>query len=116
MDRLFPVSLRRKRVRSRLLEEIETVVIRNVENLRWATLQNVEDAFRRFALELEERLAASFAATRDAMSAALNQRTQRGEAIEAAIADGQATSSRLLAIEQRLSSYSKPDGSSVDAA
>jgi GTPase Era involved in 16S rRNA processing len=116
MDRLFPVSVRRKRVHSRLLKEIETVVIRNVENLRWATLQNLEDAFRRFGSELDERLEASLVATRGAMNVALNRRTQHSEAIATAIADGQTASSRLLAIERRLGSYAESDGSSLWAA
>ncbi|MFY9983895.1 MAG: hypothetical protein WAK31_04010 [Chthoniobacterales bacterium] len=116
MDKFFPASIRRQRVHSRLLREIEAILIRNVENLRWATLQNMEDAFRRFGFELDERLATSLAATRDAMNAALDRRRQHSEASEAAIAAGQATSARLLSVERRLSSYAGTGGSSLRAA
>src|SRR5438876_5287427 len=64
--------MRGTRMRKRLLDEIDAVVIRNVENLRWATRQNLEDSFRRFGAELDERLAMSLAATRGAMQKALS--------------------------------------------
>src|SRR6266567_6044144 len=41
-DQLLPPGIRKTRMRKRLLEEIDAVVIRNVENLRWATRQNIE--------------------------------------------------------------------------
>jgi ribosome biogenesis GTPase A len=104
LDRFFPTSVRRKRVCNRVLREIEVVLVRNVENLRWATLQNLEDAFRRFGFELDERLATSLAATRGAMKAALNRRTQQSEAIETAIIEEEATVAKLLSIERRLRS------------
>lgn len=101
-DGFLPHSIRRRRMRRRLLDEIDSVLRRNVENLRWATRQNLEDAFRRFGAELDERLALSLDATRGAMKAALNRRTEHSEAVEAEIADAEATSSRLREIAQAL--------------
>jgi hypothetical protein len=103
-------------VRERLLKEIDAVLIRNVENLRWATMQNLEDAFRHFGSELDERLAMSLAATRGAMEAALYRRTQHSEAVEAEIANGQAAFARLLAIERELGSRAELAGSPLVAA
>jgi GTP-binding protein EngB required for normal cell division len=102
MDRLLPVSIRRKRLRKRLLKEIDAALIRNVENLRWVTIQNLEDAFRHFRSELDEGLTMSLVATRGAMKAALHQSTQHSQAVEAEIADSQAASAKLFAIEQEL--------------
>jgi GTP-binding protein EngB required for normal cell division len=102
MDRFLPASMRRKRVRERLLKEIDAVLTRNVENLRWATIQNLEDAFRNFGSELDDRLATSLVATRGAMKAALDRRTRRSEAVDAEIANARAASARLLAIEREL--------------
>jgi hypothetical protein len=102
LDRVLPPSLRRKRVRSRLLEEIESVLCRNVENLRWATRQNLEDAFRRFGAELDERLALSLDATRGAMQAAFARRTEHSEAIEAEIAERNASLAKLQQIASAL--------------
>jgi GTPase SAR1 family protein len=111
MDRFLPAPIRRKRVRERLVKEIDAVVIRNVENLRWATIQNFEDAFRRFGSELDERLAMSLSATRGAMKAALDRRTQHSRSLEAEIANGQAVSAKLLALERELGSRSDVTGS-----
>ena len=102
LDRFLPSSLRRKRLRRRLLEEISAVLTRNVENLRWTTRQNLEDAFRKFGAELDDRLAMSLTATRGAMKAALERRTQHSEAVEGEIAKKQAASSKLAEISDAL--------------
>jgi GTP-binding protein EngB required for normal cell division len=106
LDRFLPPSLRRRRLRRRLLEEINSVLTRNIENLRWATRQNLEDAFRKFGAELDERLAMSLAATRGAMKAALERRTQHSEAVEGEIAEKQAASSELAEISDALAKMS----------
>ena len=87
LDRFLPIPIRRRRLRSRLLEEIGSVLRRNVENLRWATRQNLEDAFRKFGAELDERLALSLSATRGAMKAALDRRVQHAQAVEAELTE-----------------------------
>jgi predicted GTPase len=102
LDRFLPAALRRRRLRARLLEEIEVVLRRNVENLRWATRQNLGDSFRRFGAELDERLALSLDATRGAMQAALGRRIQHTEAVEAEIAEKQKTSLALAGIGEAI--------------
>jgi GTP-binding protein EngB required for normal cell division len=101
-DRFLPAPMRRRRIRKRLLDEIDAVVIRNVENLRWATRQNLEDAFRRFGTELDERLAMSLAATRGAMQKALEQRKQHTEQIDSEIEVKQTALSGLAEIAKTL--------------
>jgi hypothetical protein len=66
-DGFLPTSVRKARVRKRLIQEIDALVKRNVENLRWATRKNVEDAFRRFGRTLEESLTSNIEATRGIM-------------------------------------------------
>jgi GTP-binding protein EngB required for normal cell division len=102
MDRLLPASLRESHLRRRLLKEIDSVLIRNVENLRWATMQNLEDAFRRFGPELDDRLAMSLVATRGAMKAALDRRTQHSAAVGVEATNAQMGAARFLAIEREL--------------
>jgi len=102
LDRFLPGTMRKKRVRLRLQKEIDKVVCRNVENLRWATLQNLEDAFRRFGSELDERLTGSLTTTRGAMKAALNLRIAHSEAVQSKLAEAQASCARLVAIEREL--------------
>lgn len=45
-ERFLPPFLRRDRARRRVLKEIDLLAHRNVENLRWATIQNAQDTFR----------------------------------------------------------------------
>lgn len=101
-DRFLPAPMRRRRMRKRLLEQIDAVVVRNVENLRWATRQNLEDTFRRFGAELDERLAMSLAATRGAMQKALEKRKQHAEQIDSEIEARQTALSRLAEIARAL--------------
>jgi ribosome biogenesis GTPase A len=101
-DQFLPSGIRKARTRKYLLEEIDTVVIRNVENLRWATRQNLEETFRRFGAELDERLAMSLAATRGAMQKALEQRKAHAEQIDSEIEAKQRGSSHLAEIAETL--------------
>jgi ribosome biogenesis GTPase A len=101
-DRFLPAPVRSRRMRQRLLEEIDAVVIRNVENLRWATRQNLEDTFRRFGLELDDRLSMTLGATRGAMKKALEQRKQHTEQIDSEIELNQTALSQLETIARNL--------------
>ena len=69
LDRFLPPELRKHRVQKRLFEEMKTLVAHNVENIRWATLRNLDDSFRRFSSTLDERLNDTAEATREAMRA-----------------------------------------------
>jgi len=106
-DRFLPAPMHKRRMRQRLLEEIDAVVIRNMENLRWATRQNLEDTFRRFGAELDERLAMSLAATRGAMQKALEQRKQHSEQVDPEIATKHKALSRLAEIAETLTHQDK---------
>jgi len=108
IDQVLPAAIRKSRMRKRLLEEIDAVVIRNVENLRWATLQNIEDAFRRFGAELDERLAISLDATRGAMRKALEERKAHAEQIDAEIETKQRDLSHLVEIAEILARHEPP--------
>ncbi|MGB9475739.1 MAG: dynamin family protein, partial [Candidatus Udaeobacter sp.] len=101
-DRFLPAPVRTRRMRQRLLEEIDAVVIRNVENLRWATRQNLEDTFRRFGAELDDRLSMSLDATRGAMKKALEQRRQHTEQIDSEIELNQTALSQLARVARNL--------------
>jgi GTP-binding protein EngB required for normal cell division len=83
LDRFLPASTRKRRIRRRLQSEIETLVRRNVENLRWAARQNVEDAFRRFDAALDELFTDSIETTRNVIVAARDRRLNQADRIEA---------------------------------
>jgi len=104
-DTFLPAGMRKARMRKRLLQEIDAVVIRNVENLRWATRQNMEDTFRRFGAELDERLTMSLDATRGAMRKALEQRKAHAEQIDSEIETKQRGLSHLAEIAETLARH-----------
>jgi GTP-binding protein EngB required for normal cell division len=79
LDRLLPTTLRVARIKIRLTTEVGELVQRNVENLRWATLQNLDDAFRRFSGWFDDRIAEAIGATRGAIETALAKRREHAE-------------------------------------
>ena len=81
LDKLLPSTMRISRMKKRLSRQIDTLVRHNVENLRWATLQNLNDAFHRFALTLDQRFAETTAATHGAIEATYVKRRKHAEAI-----------------------------------
>ena len=82
IDRLLPAAAARMRAKRRLAEQVESLVARNIENLRWATLQNIDDAFRRFSGWFGDHLAEAIEATRGAISAAQERRQQQAGEVE----------------------------------
>lgn len=81
LDKLLPSGIRIARLKKRLSRQIDNLVRHNVENLRWATLQNLNDAFRRFGLVLDQRFQETIAATHGAMEAAYVKRKEHAEAV-----------------------------------
>lgn len=76
VDRALPRSMREKRIRTRLKKQISYLVVRNTENLRWATIQNIDATFRQFARELDAELAETVDATEGAITAAYTKRKE----------------------------------------
>jgi hypothetical protein len=101
-DGLLPASVRKARLRRRLLQEIGTVVQRNVENLRWATRQNVVDAFRRFGRALDEAFATNIEATRGIIVLAHDRRLNQADCTETEIAAVEASKTTLMDIQTEL--------------
>ncbi|MBN1269397.1 MAG: dynamin family protein [Kiritimatiellae bacterium] len=99
-DRLLPATWRYKRMRKRLDAKIEDLVVSNVENLRWSTLQNLDTSFRRFASDLDERLRLTVDATRGAIQAAMEKRRTHADSIAEDVARLRA----LLADMERIGS------------
>ena len=62
-------------------DRIGELVRRNVENLRWATLQNINISFARFASRIKERLEETVAATKGGMEVAHSRKKEHGETV-----------------------------------
>lgn len=80
-DRFLPGSLRKRRAMRRLSEKIGALVMHNVENLRWATLRNLDRAFMCFASSLDDCLDETIAATKGAIQVACAKREQQASRI-----------------------------------
>jgi GTP-binding protein EngB required for normal cell division len=77
LEHALPARLRQARLRQEMTARIGALVQRNVENLRWATLQGLNDTFRRFSAALDERFAEALSVTDGVIGAALAQRQSR---------------------------------------
>jgi len=98
---LAPVA-RWRRVRDRLSRQVDEVVLRNVENLRWTIRQNLEEAIRGFQMGLDERLRLSQIATREALELGLNRRQRRQDEAKDELVQLTEVDARLTAIADAL--------------
>jgi hypothetical protein len=113
LETFLPGSAQTRRARARLKAEIESLVQRNVENLRWATVQNIEETFRRFATWFDERLAETITATQGAIEAARRKRGEQGQGAAAALAQLKGASEWLAASEREIARYGGIDASDI---
>ena len=67
--------------RQQLREQGLEMAVSNVENLRWALFQNIDDSFRRFSTQLTARLEETKAATRRAIATAVERRQHQDDSI-----------------------------------
>jgi GTP-binding protein EngB required for normal cell division len=82
IDRLFPMRLRRSRLRARMIRLADELIVRNAENLRWAILRGLDETFRKATAQFEERLDEAIAATNDVIRDALARRRDKSFAIQ----------------------------------
>ncbi len=105
VERLLPQQLRQARVRGRMVEAIRAAVRRNVENLRWAMVQNVDDAFRKLAATLDQHIADSIEATRGIMLSTRLRRLEHGDRVAAEIADIASSLAKLTALHAEIARF-----------
>ncbi|MGC8778495.1 MAG: dynamin family protein, partial [Candidatus Caldatribacteriaceae bacterium] len=86
LSAFLPASIRRKKLLKQVHGEVEELVVSNVENLRWATLQNLDQTFRQFHSALDERLEKTIAATHGAVEKARQRRIAQRENIAEEVA------------------------------
>jgi GTP-binding protein EngB required for normal cell division len=82
IDRCLPLTLRRQRVRRRLIKQAQELVVRNGENLRWAILRGLDETFRKATARFEERLDEAVSATRNVIQDALDRRRDQSLTVE----------------------------------
>jgi GTP-binding protein EngB required for normal cell division len=82
IDRLLPATLRRRRLRRRMIRQADELIIRNAENLRWAILRGLDETFRKATAQFEERLDETIRATRGVIRDALARRQDQSFAVQ----------------------------------
>ncbi len=115
LERLLPRAARRERLRRRLRGQVEALVLHNVENLRWATLQNLDLTIRRFEAALAERLKEAADATRGAIQAALARRAERAEAVHEEVGRLERLAAELEGLRQLLAAPARQGTASKGA-
>lgn len=103
LDRLLPRSVRVARIGRRIANQIDDLVQRNVENLRWATLENVDVAFRRFVAWFDDRLTQTIEAIQGAIETAREKRGEHVGKAEARMAELRRAAENVVATVQELS-------------
>lgn len=81
MERFMPAKMREKRVMKRLQDQIDKLMLRNLENLRWETLQNIDTTFRKFSASFDINLSMTIEATHGTIRSALAERKMHEENI-----------------------------------
>lgn len=81
MEKIMPGTYVRKKLKIEVERAVSSLVIHNVENLRWATLQNINTSFRKFSKILDEEMKSAIDDTMGASEAALKKRQDKSEDI-----------------------------------
>jgi GTP-binding protein EngB required for normal cell division len=115
LQKLLPARLRAARVRKQLAAEIDDLAQRNVENLRWATVQNLENAFRRFSGWFDERLTEAIAATQGAIDAALTGRRSHEALAQEELSRLRQAAEQLGALQRDLADLTQRDAAAATA-
>jgi GTP-binding protein EngB required for normal cell division len=71
LDRFLPAAMRAGKRRERLLHNLDELVLRNAENLRWSMLRGIDESFRRASVYFERQLDEAIATTNGIVHEAL---------------------------------------------
>jgi predicted GTPase len=86
-DRFMPATWRRRKVLTRIIDQIDGLVSQNVENIRWSTLQDLNEAVRKHGNQLRDRLQETAEATQAAIESARQKRRSSGDEVLDRIVD-----------------------------
>jgi len=74
---LLPKKMRKGRAEKRVAQQVDAIVMRNLENIRWETLRSIEESFRAFSTELDTGISQAVEATQGAIRAARALREEK---------------------------------------
>jgi hypothetical protein len=108
IEHFLPPSLRAKRFARRVEEDIQALAARNVENLRWAIRQNLDDVFRRFQSKMESHITQALQTIRGAIEAAQERQRSRVNASGPEVARLTGYRDRLAQVAALLAPHDRP--------
>ena len=89
-------------VLKRLMGHLEDLIIHNVENLRWATLQNLDHAFRKFISDLDDGLSETISATHGAIEAVIKHKKDHAENVADEMSGIESSITSMTTLEKAL--------------
>jgi GTPase SAR1 family protein len=102
IDRLFPPRWRTARIRRRIMEQVEYLVVRNVGDLRWSTLENLQRSVQDFRDTLAGSIGRTIETTRRALDFAVARRARDSATVAPEIARLEAAIADLRGLRERL--------------
>lgn len=113
IDRLFPQRLRHARIRRRLMEQVEYLVTRNIEDLRRSTLENLNRSVQSFRDWLSDGMQRTMQTTRGAIDAARRRRIEDSATVAPELARLSSAIAGLRTLRKRLAPDSQPAESTM---
>ena len=105
VDKLLPKSMRIKRIKKRIDRQIHALVLNNVENLRWATVQNLDSTFRTIMLSIDEQFTHVITITRKAIDIAVQKKQTYASEVAGQIAHLEQLLSALEEHKKHIASF-----------
>jgi len=81
IELLLPRRIRDSKIQRKIEEQIDDLVCRNAENIRWSSLQIIQDSFRKFSEFLDQRFAEIISSISEALNFAYLKRREQAEAV-----------------------------------
>lgn len=115
-EALLPRQMREARLRKRSEAMIDRLVQSNVENIRWAVLQNINDSVRRFSGALDRRLAQAVEDIERALDEAARRQRDGGTSVAPRMTFLAEMRDEIRAIEMDLAVRESPRSATPTAA
>lgn len=105
--KLVPLAMRKKGILAEMRSNINRLILHNTENIRWATMQNINKTFSRFTGDFNADMTRIIEATEGAVDTTIEFRTRHAEEINDRLA--QVKQEQAL-IEERTGYYTHSQG------
>ncbi|MBE2201324.1 MAG: dynamin family protein [Anaerolinea sp.] len=102
-ERMLPAATRKRRILNRVQPLVAALALRNTEHLRWAVVQNTQQALRQFQMHLDARWHETIEATAQVLETAVTQRQEHAAASAPSLAELDQFVDTLQTLAQALS-------------